>query len=86
MSGPKLQNAATSAASTWQARWGHAVAIILNPQGTGDPIPAALATRIFVLGGETFNSEEGINHEFGGTGSYMNDVWTSRYVCTLTRR
>ncbi len=77
-SGKKLQNSATSAGSPWAARWGHAVAIFLNPQGLGDPIPPSLRTRIFILGGETFNSEMGYNNEFAGTGSYMNDVWTSR--------
>jgi hypothetical protein len=46
-----------------------------NRQSTGDPIPVNLRTRIFVLGGETTTSLDG---EPEGTGTLMNDVWTSR--------
>ncbi len=57
------------------------MAVIENRQrSNAEPIPEALRTRIYVLGGESYVTTTIGEDVKAGTGSYLNDVWISRGV------
>ena len=79
LAGTKAQNTAVAAASPWDNRWGHAVAVIVNEQpSNAEPLPANQRTRIYVLGGETYVTDNvpDTTH-YQGTGEFTNDIWRS---------
>lgn len=79
LAGMKRQNTAVSAASPWQPRWGHAVAVIENRQAANaELLPLNQRTRLFVLGGETYVTDDVTGtFTYGGSGQLNNDVWRS---------
>lgn len=86
LAGDKQQNVAVSANSPWRARWGHAVTVIENRQNpNAEPLPVNQRTRLYVLGGETYVTEDVPGTlSYGGSGQLMNDIWRSQTVGTCT--